>query len=67
MVGLKCREDDANGKIMSLARENKMLTTKAGDNVLRLLPPLIIELAHVEEAAQKLDQALASYVSDKSS
>jgi acetylornithine/N-succinyldiaminopimelate aminotransferase len=67
MVGLKCREDDANGKIMSLARDNKMLTTKAGDNVLRLLPPLIIELAHVAEAAQKLDDALASYVSAKSS
>lgn len=61
MIGLRFKETDANAKVMSLAREEKILTTKAGDNVLRLLPPLIITGEHVEEAIQKLDRALARY------
>ena len=44
-----------------MAREQNMLTTKAGDNVLRLLPPLIIEKKHVDEAIEKLDAALQQY------
>ncbi|MFT7525084.1 MAG: acetylornithine/N-succinyldiaminopimelate aminotransferase [Arenicella sp.] len=62
MLGLRCNSEDANGKILVLARENKILLTKAGDNVLRLLPPLIIGQSHVDEAIHKLDLALASYV-----
>ncbi|MFT6048039.1 MAG: acetylornithine/N-succinyldiaminopimelate aminotransferase [Arenicella sp.] len=61
MLGLRCHNEDANGKILMLARENKILLTKAGDNVLRLLPPLIINQSHVDEAIEKLDLALASY------
>lgn len=61
MIGLRCKSDDANGKLLSLARENKVLLTKAGDNVLRLLPPLIIDQSHIDEATHKLDLALATY------
>ncbi len=61
MVGLRCKSADANGALLGLARDNKILLTKAGDNVLRLLPPLIIDESHIAEAVEKLDQALASY------
>ena len=35
-----------------------LLIATAGDDVLRLLPPLIFERAHVDEAIEKLGQAL---------
>lgn len=62
MLGLRCHETEANTEIMKLAREHKLLMTKAGDNVLRLLPPLIINSDHINEAKIKLDHALAAYV-----
>ena len=34
----------------------------AGDNVVRLLPPLIIEERHVREAIDKLSDAARAYV-----
>jgi acetylornithine/N-succinyldiaminopimelate aminotransferase len=64
MIGLRCHQEDANGKILKHARDNKILMTKAGDNVLRLLPPLIIDESHVSEACDKLDKALASYIAE---
>lgn len=65
MVGLRFKEDDQNSKLMNLAREEKILTTKAGDNVLRLLPPLIITKQQVVEATEKLDRALARLYASK--
>lgn len=62
MVGLRCKDDDGNTKLMSLVREQKLLTTKAGDKVLRLLPPLIITKKEVDEATAMLDRALAQMV-----
>lgn len=61
MIGLRCHADDANSELLKLAREQKLLMTKAGDNVLRLLPPLIITSVQVAEAITMLDHALASY------
>jgi acetylornithine/N-succinyldiaminopimelate aminotransferase len=37
-----------------------LLMATAGDDVLRLLPPLIFERAHVDEAIEKLGQALGA-------
>jgi acetylornithine/N-succinyldiaminopimelate aminotransferase len=61
MIGVRCHGADTNSKIMLLAREQKLLVTKAGDNVLRLLPPLIIDQSHIAEAVDKLDKAIAAY------
>jgi len=57
MLGLKCRTP--NTDLVAALREEKMLTVGAGDNVVRLLPPLIIEEAHLEEAMEKLGRACA--------
>ena len=35
----------------------KLLTVGAGDNVVRLLPPLIVDEAEIEEAVQRLERA----------
>ena len=35
----------------------KLLTVKASQNVIRLLPPLILEEKHVDEAIKKIDRA----------
>ncbi len=40
-------------------RAEKMLTVSAGDNVVRLLPPLIIGEAEVSEAVARIDRACA--------
>jgi acetylornithine/N-succinyldiaminopimelate aminotransferase len=40
-------------------RKEKMITVAAGDNVVRLLPPLIIEEAEIAEAVARIDRACA--------
>jgi acetylornithine/N-succinyldiaminopimelate aminotransferase len=47
------------GKICSTALENGLVVISAGGNVLRLVPPLIIEKKHIDEMARKLDKTLA--------
>ncbi len=57
MIGLKavppCRD------LVERLRREGLLTVAAGDNVVRMLPPLIIEEAHVEEAASLLARVAA--------
>ena len=59
MIGLKCRVP--NTDVIAKLRANKMLTAGAGDNVVRLLPPLIIDDSHVEEALGILEQTAAAW------
>ena len=61
MVGVECKPADANGEIVKLARSHKLLITKAGNNTIRMLPPLIIGNKEVDEALAKLKLALGDY------
>jgi acetylornithine/N-succinyldiaminopimelate aminotransferase len=45
------------GDLINAMREEKLLAVGAGDNVARLLPPLIIGEADVAEAVQRIDRA----------
>jgi acetylornithine/N-succinyldiaminopimelate aminotransferase len=56
MLGIKCRVP--NGEIAAAARAEGLLVVAAGDNVIRLLPPLIIGDQEVAEAVRRLDAAL---------
>ena len=61
LLGLKAVP--ANTSVIERLRANGMLTVAAGDNVVRLLPPLVIGEAEVDEAIGILDrtaQELAS-------
>ena len=42
------------GEIITKALENGLVIISAGSNVLRMLPPLVIEKEHVDEMIQKL-------------
>jgi len=53
MMGLKCKVP--NTEFVSAAFGEKLLVIGAGDNVVRLLPPLIANDAEISEAAERLD------------
>jgi acetylornithine/N-succinyldiaminopimelate aminotransferase len=59
MIGLKCRVP--NTDVVARLRANWMLTAGAGDNVVRLLPPLIIDDSHIEEGLGILEHTVAAW------
>jgi acetylornithine/N-succinyldiaminopimelate aminotransferase len=59
LLGLKCVVP--NGDFQTRLREDHgLLTVGAAENVLRLLPPLIIDESHVDEAVSAIDEACAA-------
>jgi len=58
LIGIKCRVP--NTDLAAAARDQHLLTVPAGDNVLRLLPPLTIDEAIVGDAIARLDRAAAT-------
>jgi len=59
LVGFKCAV--ANTDVVDRLRHAGLLTVAAGENVVRLLPPLIIEESHVEEAAEIVDSVAKAW------
>lgn len=59
LLGIKCVPP--NGDMVTRLREAGLIVAPAGDNVVRFLPPLIIEPAHVDEAMAALETACASF------
>jgi acetylornithine/N-succinyldiaminopimelate aminotransferase len=55
MMGIKCKVP--NTAFVAAVLAEKMLVIGAGDNVVRLLPPLVITEADVGEAVTKLEKA----------
>ena len=55
MMGIKCKVP--NTAFQNAALDEKLLVIGAGDNVVRLLPPLIVTDADVTEAVNKLEAA----------
>jgi acetylornithine/N-succinyldiaminopimelate aminotransferase len=47
-------------KLVVALRAERLLAVAAGDNVVRLLPPLIISDAEIGEAVARIDRAAAS-------
>lgn len=60
MIGLPLKDQAAVKTAMAELEAEGLLTLKAGTNVLRLLPPLIITQAEVSEAVAKLKKILLS-------
>lgn len=50
------------GTITAKALENGLLIISAGSDVIRFVPPLVIEKQHVDEMIEKLDSVLAELV-----
>ena len=55
MMGIKCKLP--NTALQAAALDQHLLILAAGDNVVRLLPPLIVTDADIAEAVDKLDRA----------
>lgn len=47
------------GDVIKKAMDHGLITISASGNVLRLVPPLVIEKSHVDEMIEKLEKALA--------
>jgi len=59
LIGLKLNDSLPNKQAAALARDERLLVGAAGENVLRLAPPLIVEEGHAREAVARLDRAFA--------
>ena len=49
-----------SGKVAAAALEQGLIVITAGADVLRFVPPLVIEKQHVDEMIEKLEKALLS-------
>jgi len=57
LLGLKCGVP--NGDLVKALAKEKMLAVPAADNVVRLLPPLIVGNEEIDEACARLERACA--------
>jgi acetylornithine/N-succinyldiaminopimelate aminotransferase len=57
LIGLKAVVPSS--ELVSALRDERLLTVGAGENVVRLLPPLIVSEAEIEESVQRLERACA--------
>lgn len=58
MAGVKCHVP--NSAVTAAFREHNLLSVPAGDNVVRLLPPLTVSDEEIRSAVDKMDAALAT-------
>ncbi|MGZ8348898.1 MAG: acetylornithine transaminase [Allosphingosinicella sp.] len=59
LLGIRMKSDSR--AFVAYLREHGLLTVAAGDNVVRVLPPLIIEEGHIAEFIDKLSEAARTY------
>ena len=59
MLGIRMKTDSR--AFVNYLRTKGLLTVAAGDNVMRVLPPLVIEEAHIREFVEALSAAAAEY------
>ncbi|MEW9854663.1 aspartate aminotransferase family protein [Novosphingobium sp. M1R2S20] len=59
-VGIKMKVEPRDF-VAHMRNNHGLLTVSAGDNVVRILPPLVIDDSHIDEFMEKLSAAAASY------
>ncbi|GGY99708.1 aspartate aminotransferase family protein [Novosphingobium colocasiae] len=59
-IGLKLKVEP-RAFVAHMRDNHGLLTVSAGDNVVRVLPPLVIDDSHIDEFMEKLSAAAASY------
>ena len=60
MLGIKMNSDSR--AFVNWLRGQGLLAVAAGDNVMRVLPPLVIEEEHIREFVDRLSEAAAKYI-----
>ncbi|MDX3901049.1 MAG: aspartate aminotransferase family protein [Sphingobium sp.] len=62
MLGVKLKNDvEARGFVAHLRDNHGLLTVSAGQNVVRILPPLVIEDSHIAECIERLSAGARTY------
>ncbi|RYG96240.1 MAG: aminotransferase class III-fold pyridoxal phosphate-dependent enzyme, partial [Alphaproteobacteria bacterium] len=62
MIGIKLKDGaDAREFVAHLRDNHALLTVSASENVVRILPPLVIEDSHIAECMEKLSAGARSY------
>ncbi len=61
LAGFQLRADIVNTDFVPLLRANGLLTTVAGDNCIRLVPPLIVNAEHIDEALSIIEKTCREY------
>jgi acetylornithine/N-succinyldiaminopimelate aminotransferase len=63
MLGIKLKAGNEPREFVAHLRDNhQLLTVAAGENVVRVLPPLIIDESHVAECVEKLSEGARTFV-----
>ncbi|NNM75862.1 aspartate aminotransferase family protein [Sphingomonas sp. ID1715] len=60
MLGIKLKSD-SRAFVAHLRDQHGLLTVAAGDNVVRILPPLVIDESHIAECIEKLSAGARDY------
>jgi acetylornithine/N-succinyldiaminopimelate aminotransferase len=60
MLGIRLKSD-SRAFVAHLRDNHGLLTVAGGDNVVRILPPLVIEESHIAECVEKLSAGARSY------
>ncbi|MDG2033896.1 MAG: aminotransferase class III-fold pyridoxal phosphate-dependent enzyme, partial [Rhodospirillales bacterium] len=58
LMGIEISEDIVNGNVVKALEAQGLLTVGAGSNVIRFIPPLIVEESHITDALATLDDVL---------
>ena len=58
LLGLRCLVP--NTDVVAALRDERLLTVGAGDNVVRLLPPLVVTENEIAEAVEQIDRGLSA-------
>jgi acetylornithine/N-succinyldiaminopimelate aminotransferase len=62
MLGIKLKEPAVSRDFVAHLRDNHgLLTVAAGENVFRVLPPLVIDETHIAECIERLSEGARSY------
>lgn len=62
-IGIKMKVE-TRGFVAHMRDNHGLLTVSAGENVVRILPPLVIDDSHIDEFMEKISAAAASYQSE---
>jgi acetylornithine/N-succinyldiaminopimelate aminotransferase len=62
MLGIKMKADSRN--FVAHLRQHGLLTVAAADNVVRILPPLVIEQQHIDECVERISAAARSFAAE---
>src|SRR3546814_20081449 len=60
MLGIRLKSD-SRAFVAHLRDKHGLLTVAGGDNVVRILPPLVIEESHIAECIEKLSAGARNY------